>query len=730
MKKYIVIFFAIVASGLFTSCNDQLDLQTDGRISMSEVFTDRYRTMGYLNSCYGHCPGPYMDRASLTDEAEDADDNTSGSRYNPWYNGAVTASNYGSFSTDGSPYEQVYQGIRKCNVFLANIWTSTAYATDEEKKGWAAQAHTLRALYYLQLIKRYGNVVIYDKPLEINHDFSKDKKSKFSEVVKFIMADCDSALAAPATQNGFPWEVYNNQFGIMTRAVPYAIKSEAVTYAASPLFSDGTFSWADATAINKEALYQCLTHDYKLFDVQPVNNAAQNAYALYFITNSNDQRSVDKETIYQGGGQMSVWRYAGLPTTYGMNKAGPCPTQDLVDSYEMANGESPILGYSDADHLQPIINSASGYDPANPYEGRDPRFYASIYYNGAIRDLNPPTAGMKFTATAPFYAVNAKCPSWSNNIGNLTMTLYKWSNSYSESVNGTPIKSVKFPDYADNEWLTLSFDTPLPAGDYVWVLGDGSETVGVWKWTDGDPHTTCLSYYSGAQVSGNYQSDISYNGTDFVDLVSGASNVTPVQITPPKPPVRSYVGGEDGISQIDRTHTRTGYYQRKFNNYQSGNSNEADGAIRLFRLSELYLNFAESAYQSNNPDAQISLGAGITMSARDAVNAIRARAGMPGLKSGMSKTAFETKYRNERRIELAFEEHRFFDVRRWKILKNTDAFVTGMKITPNGSGLTYTRFKFANRNCSSDKWLLYPVPQDEATKMFGFTGVSWQNTGW
>ncbi|MDP4206632.1 MAG: hypothetical protein Q8859_11645, partial [Bacteroidota bacterium] len=145
MKKYIFIFFAIVASGLFTSCNDQLDLQTDGRISMSEVFTDRYRTMGYLNSCYGHCPGPYMDRASLTDEAEDADDNTSGSRYNPWYNGAVTASNYGSFSTDGSPYEQVYQGIRKCNVFLANIWTSTAYATDEEKKGWAAQAHTLRA---------------------------------------------------------------------------------------------------------------------------------------------------------------------------------------------------------------------------------------------------------------------------------------------------------------------------------------------------------------------------------------------------------------------------------------------------------------------------------------------------------------------------------------------------------------------------------------------------------
>jgi len=728
MKKYnIFLFLSIVASLFFISCSNELNLQSDGRIDLAAVFTDRYETMGYLNSCYGYLPGPYIDRASYCDEAEDCDDNIPGAR-SDWYNGTTTALTYASDSQDGSPWTSLYEGIRKCNVFLANIWTSTAYATNEEKEGWAAQAHTLRALYYLQLIKRYGAVPLIDKPLAINHDYSKDTKSKFSAVVTFILADCDSALTAPATQYGFPWGIYTNQYGIMSRAVPYAIESEAVTYAASPLWADGTYSWADALAINKEALYQCVSNGgYSLFNVQPTNHAAQNAYALYFITSSNDQRSVDNETIYQGGGQMAIWEYAGMPTNTGMNKSGPNPTQELVDSYEMANGQVPITGYSDADHLQPIINTASGYDPTNPYANRDPRFYASIYYNGALRNLNPGTAGMEFTATAPFYGIEALCPSWSDNIGNLTFTLYQWNTNYATSVAGTPLGQKTFVNYNDGSNLGLSFSTPLPAGKYVWELSNGTQVVGVWKWTNGT--STAVSYFTGVQTTGNYRSSIAYAPNNYTSLVSGASTQTPVQIVPGRV-VQSYVGGADGISATDRTHTRTGYYIAKFNNYQSGQNNNADGAIRVFRLAELYLNFAESAYQAGGPDAEVTLGSGMTMSARDAVDAIRARAGMPNLPSGMSQADFETRYRNERRVELAFESQRFFDVRRWKILSQTDQFVTGMQVIPNGSSYTYTRFKFPNRNDSSDKWLLYPLDQSEVNIMQGYTGVNWQNTGW
>jgi hypothetical protein len=586
MKKY-KIFTAILAASLFFSCNKQLDLPTDGRITVDQVFSDYNRTRGYLNSCYGLSPAPYMDRASFTDEAQDADDITPGSRYVIWYGGNITSSTYPAYSADGSPWGRLYEGIRKCNVFIESIKTATLYATVAEKGAWTAQAHTLRALYYLQLIKRYGGVPIFDKPLNIGYDFSKDKRATFSQVVKFILEDCDKALSYPATRDGFSWDVYDNQYGIMTRAVAYAIKSEAVTYAASPLWSDGTYSWAAATAINSEALSQCLANDYRLFNETPASNIAQNAYALYHFSSSNDQRVKDKETIYQRGAPMQVWRWAGMPTNPGMDRTGPSPTQDLVDSYEMANGEAPISSYADAGKLIPIVNSVSGYNEANPYSGRDPRFYASIYYNGAVRYLDQP--------------------------------------------NGKKVET--------------------------------------------------------------------------------------------------FLGGAEEISDINRKNTRTGYYLRKFNNYKSGQNNDADGSIRLFRLAELYLNFAESAYQSVGPDAAVTTGS-FSMSAREAVSVVRARAGMPAFPIGMSKESFEKKYRNERRIELAFEEHRFFDVRRWKILEQTDKFVTGVRITKTGSTLTYKRFKFTDRNCSSTKYLMYPIDPNEVSKIIGLSGVDWQNPGW
>lgn len=591
MKKYIYIITIITICGLFFSCNEQLDLDTDGRITRDEIFKERNKVRGFLNSCYdaSFCPAPYMDRSSFTDEAHDCDAITAGSVYSQWYVGAVTGVNYGSVSADSDPWGGLYQGIRKCNIFIANIKTSTALISDEERAGWEAQARTLRALYYLQLIKRYGDVPLFTEDLGVNHDFTTDKKASFSEVVTFIINECKVALSVPDSKDGFSWNIYDNQHGIMHRAIPYAIMSQAVVYAASPLWSDGTYTWKDATEITKEALSQCLTHDYKLFDVVPESTEAQNAYALYFLTNSNDRRSVDKETIYQKGGTMAVWEHAGLPSTPNMSKSGPCPTQELVDSYEMlATGEAPILGYSDDKHLSPIVNTASGYDPNNPYEGRDPRFYASIYYNGAIRYLDQP--------------------------------------------NGKKVES--------------------------------------------------------------------------------------------------YVGGAEGISSTDRRHTRTGYYMRKFNYHRSGLNNNNDGAIRMFRLAELYLNFAEAAYQSDGPDAVIDLGSGIKMSAREAVNAVRERAGMPGFPSGMSVADFEKKYRNERRVEFAFEEHRFFDVRRWKILDQTDKYLTGMEISKEGTGYTYKRFAFSERLCSTSKFLKYPINQDEIDKITGYTQQDWQNEGW
>jgi hypothetical protein len=72
------------------------------------------------------------------------------------------------------------------------------------------------------------------------------------------------------------------------------------------------------------------------------------------------------------------------------------------------------------------------------------------------------------------------------------------------------------------------------------------------------------------------------------------------------------------------------------------------------------LNYAEAKNEASGPDASVY----------SAINAIRKRAGMPDLEAGLSKDQMRAKIRNERRIELAFEEHRFFDIRRWKIAES------------------------------------------------------------
>ena len=102
------------------------------------------------------------------------------------------------------------------------------------------------------------------------------------------------------------------------------------------------------------------------------------------------------------------------------------------------------------------------------------------------------------------------------------------------------------------------------------------------------------------------------------------------------------------------------------------------------------------------------------MTAREAVNAVRARAGMPGFAVGMTKDAFEKKYRNERRIELAFEEHRFYDVRRWKIANVTENKpAQGITVTKTGDTFTYATKVALEGRAFTDKMYWLPIPRSE-----------------
>ncbi len=755
MKNYITIISKsgfIIALALWLCACADLDMPNDGRVSYDTIFSNYTYTKRYFTKCIaipavGFTYDGSSPLASYCDEAQDASDMVSGGVYN-WYNNLLSPTN----NPLGNAWGTYYTLIGSCNTFLKYMndpKLSVEFSNPDEKNGFIAQVRVARAYYYLQLIKRYGGVPIIDTPYEIGHDFSKDKRSSFEEVADFIISECNMALATKETEGssvGFRWAISNDEQGIITRAFAYAVKSQTALYAASPLWNTGSkYTWEKATTITKEALDQCLAHGFQLYNTPVDPGVAQNPYAYYFITPADGSRSWDKETIYQSSARSLVWQYAGLPITAGMSKAGPGPSQELVDSYEMqATGQPPILGYSDASHLKPVPNPASGYDANQPYTGRDPRFYASIYYNGAPQNLNT-------ISNIPF-TVGVGTIMGTNGNNGVDITKYdKYWEIWSRSGEEAMFSSMLHGNIPNGINVTLEFDyqlsADLPSNWFIFFkdVYANNQVMGLpLKATNGiDPDNDKLW----AHFSANLWYVIGWgwgkDNTDYdVQLLfyfreskSRRLLLKNYRIVVESAPtlVETAVGGNCGISNLvnDVRFTRTGYYMRKFNNYKSDNMLNADGYMRIFRLAELYLNFAEAAYQSAGPDAPVaSTVGGGSISARDAVNAVRERANMPDFPAGMAKTDFETKYRNERRVELAFEEHRFFDVRRWKILNQTDGFVSGMKITNNGSVQSYQRIKLADRGTNADKYLIFPINTDEVQKMETYTGGTWQNPGW
>ena len=149
-----------------------------------------------------------------------------------------------------------------------------------------------------------------------------------------------------------------------------------------------------------------------------------------------------------------------------------------------------------------------------------------------------------------------------------------------------------------------------------------------------------------------------------------------------------------------------------------------DATVELFRYGEILLNYAEAMFYAHGPNAKMGyVTNGGDLSALEAVNQVRARDGvdMPPLTS-----LDETKLRNERRIELAFEGHRFWDVRRWKIAETTENQpLMGMRIIKIGDRFDYNVVKVEDRTFRPAMYR-YPIPFAEKMRY-----PSWeQNEGW
>jgi hypothetical protein len=185
-------------------------------------------------------------------------------------------------------------------------------------------------------------------------------------------------------------------------------------------------------------------------------------------------------------------------------------------------------------------------------------------------------------------------------------------------------------------------------------------------------------------------------------------------------------GGVDDMKKANTS--RTGYYLKKFLN---DGLNLMQGGTQVhhwpvFRYGEVLLEYAEAmneAYGADNNN-------GYLYTARQALNMVRNRTGvaMPAVMVA-GVTAFRQAIKHERRIELAFENYRYWDLLRWKdaaVVMNQP--VTGVSVAKNGSGqFVYTPFTVENRVFDAGKMYYYPFPQWEVTKS---NGVLEQNAGW
>ncbi|WP_131536625.1 RagB/SusD family nutrient uptake outer membrane protein [Pedobacter nototheniae] len=175
--------------------------------------------------------------------------------------------------------------------------------------------------------------------------------------------------------------------------------------------------------------------------------------------------------------------------------------------------------------------------------------------------------------------------------------------------------------------------------------------------------------------------------------------------------VQTYDGGLDrpkGFGNATSGETRTGYYMRKF---MTGTTSESSYTAQnhnfpIFRYAEILLNYAEAQNEAVGPDGQVYA----------AINAIRIRVNMPALPAGLTQNEMRLRIRHERRVEMAFEEQRFWDIRRWKIAENVlNGTLHGIQATLTGTTTTYKIVDAAPVKFEASKMYLFPIPFKESS---------------
>lgn len=349
MKKIIYILVAILA---LNSC-DVLDMKPLDKVSDADVWEDSALIELYVNASYNSINHEFSQHM-LSDASDETYCIHNWANFWVIQKGEMTSDNVTGISEKINYWKSAYSNIRTINVFFDRI--DDAPVETDLKNRMKGEMKFIRAWIYANLIWRYGDVPLITDLFELNQDY-KVKRDSYSDCVDFITKELDEAMT------WLPAKSSSETLGRATGDACKALKARVLLYAASEQNnpSHSKEKWeaaAEATKAVLDAGYS-LGNDYQSVFLEDNDEII---FARYFTqANSTDFM------LFNGRNGSNGW-------------TGENPTQNLVNAYEMTNGELPYLN----EELPLKINPASGYDESNPYAGRDPRLDASILHDGSM----------------------------------------------------------------------------------------------------------------------------------------------------------------------------------------------------------------------------------------------------------------------------------------------------------------------------------------------------------
>lgn len=575
MKTKLKYFCMSAIAGLtlsFSSCADFMDLTPEDQYDESEVWKDADLVKTIVNDVYSYvCDiAQEVNTSAWTDDAffthvygcRDINEAT------------VSPSNLGAYDRDDCPFKwsKQYKGIYRANLVLSKIGeVPEKVGVDlNEIKG---ETHFLRAYLYTEMLRGFGGIPIVDKVYTIEEAAELSlPRANVADVMDFILKDIEQAISLlPEQQTG-------EDVGRATKGAAKALKARLLLHIASPLFADRTVNTLACNQYtgDRQALYQQALDaakdvindsNYSLIDCN-AGTIKEIAEKFHNIIITNNEETIWAKQYVNKDQNADNWVRNRVALLHGPNGyhnwAGTAPTHDLAMAFETEEGKVPNT------LLKPGEETT-----VNPYANREPRFYATIGYDGAEWGRPRASDGAVFDATP---------------LGNLQFGYYELSSG------GSEVNAVQSVDDENKAIKSQKFNG----------------MVGV------DTRMSNIENWNGT-----------YTGYLEKKLIDGTVNATE-------------------------------------HNFQTN-------PMPYLRLAEMYLIAAEACIELNKLDEATTY-----------LDALRNRIGRPNTKATLAvrgqafnQSDLREFLRQERRVELAYEESRYYDVRRWMIAPET----SGKKLT-------------------------------------------------